>query len=90
MKTLRTKVPNRLYELVKKEAEEKGLTISAFLRALIAQYFGYEVDQKVDLSPTYCVSREEFEELKRRVDQLEAELKRVAGISYYISRRKRG
>ena len=69
---------------------ERGMTISAFLRALIAQYFGLEVDREVDLSPTYCVSREEFEELKRRVDQLEARIMKVAGISYYINKVKSG
>jgi len=87
MRTVSTKVPNDIYEELRRKATSEGLTVSAVLRRLIREYVGRpQVDQKVDPSlPT----REEFEELRRRIDEIEKELRRIAGISYFMNRKKR-
>jgi len=91
MRTVGTKIPDNVYEELKKKALSEGLTISGLLRRLIYEFIGNsEVNHKVNLEVNRDLpTREEFEELKRRVDELERELKRIAGISYFMNRKKR-
>ena len=87
MKTVRTKVTSKAYELLKKRAEEQNLSVAALVRNLIYNYIGIEGGQKVDLSPTYA-TREELEEIKKRLEALEKEIRRMQGIGFFMSRKK--
>jgi len=91
MRTVGTKIPDNIYEELKKRASSEGLSISGLLRRLIYEYVGMpEVNRVVNLEVNRDLpTREEFEELKRKVDELERELKRIAGISYFMNRKKR-
>jgi len=91
MRTVGTKIPDNVYEELKKRASSEGLSISGLLRRLIYEYIGNsEVNHKVNLEVNRDLpTREEFEELKRRVDELERELKRIAGISYFMNKKRR-
>ena len=87
MRTVSTKVPNDVYEELRRKAASEGLTVSAVLRRLIREYVGRpQVDQKVDPN---LATKEEVDELRRRIDEIEKELRRIAGISYFMNRKKR-
>lgn len=82
MRVLATKVPDDVYEAFRERASEEGMSIAALLRKLIYDYLGLQ-EGRPEVNPG-LPSREEFEELKRRVEELERELKRVAGIGYCL------
>jgi len=92
MRVLATKVPDDVYEAFRERANAEGLSMAALLRRLVYEYLGLD-EGKPEVNRG-LPSREEVEELRERVaaledglKKLEAELKRIAGISYYINRR---
>lgn len=98
MKVLATKVPDDVYEALKERASKEGMSVATLLRKLIYDYLGLQegkpqvnsgLPSKVNLRFTSGLpSREEFEELKRRVEMLEKEVKKLAGIGYYLKSRR--
>lgn len=84
MKVVATKIPDDVYEELKEKAKEEG-SIATLLRKLIYQYLEVqegkpEVNLEVNL-------REEIEELKKRVEELEKAMKRLSGIGWYMRRK---
>ena len=84
MRVVATKVPNDVYEELRKRAMSENTTVSALLRRLILEYLG---KPQVNLEVNH--NNNEIAELRRRIERLENELKRLAGLAYYTRSKSR-
>ena len=90
-----TRVPDEVYEALRRMAEERGLTIAGMARELLLGALGVSSSKQ---SVNGCKRlEEEIEALKRRLEELEEEVRKISGITRFmpspskhqVNRRKR-